>query len=79
MTELAALLVRSSIGSLRTRARCALCGRTPLPGERMHEMDSGRLVCDLCFKQLPEKERRAVRTERVRASEHHLAVGPKAA
>jgi hypothetical protein len=79
MTELAALLVRSSIGSLRTRARCALCRRTPLPGERMHEVVSGRLLCDLCFKQLPEEDRRAVRTERVRASEHRFPVGPKAA
>jgi len=80
MPELASMLVRSSIGTLSpTTASCGECGRTPLAGERMHELDSGRTLCDLCFAQLPEERRLAVRTERVRASERRLAVVVRAA
>ena len=48
-------------------------------GERLHEMDSGRRLCDLCLAQLPEEDRRAVRSELVHASERHISVAPKAA
>ena len=58
---------------------CSQCQRTPVPGERLHEMDTGRLLCDLCLADLPEEDRQAVRTERVGASERRLAVVPKAA
>jgi hypothetical protein len=54
--------------------RCGKCDRTPLAGERLHEMDTGRVLCDLCLLALPEEDRRAVRSERVHASERHLAV-----
>lgn len=80
MPELAAFLLRSSIGTLSsTDASCAECRRTPLAGERLHELDGGRVLCDLCFAGLPEERRRAVRTERVHASERRLAVVPRAA
>ena len=80
MPELAAMLVRSSIGTLpSTTAACGDCRRTPLAGERMHELDGGRTLCDLCFAGLPEERRYAVRTERVHASERRLAVVPRAA
>ena len=74
------MIVRSSIGTLpSTSASCAACRRTPLAGERMHELDGGRILCDLCFARLPEERRLAVRTERVHASERRLAVEPRAA
>jgi hypothetical protein len=80
MPDLAAMLVRSSIGTLaQADASCADCRRTPLAGERMHELDGGRVLCDLCFARLPEDRRRAVRTERVHASERRLSVVPRAA
>jgi hypothetical protein len=80
MPELANFLVHSSIGTLAsTGTSCGDCRRTPLPGERVHELDGGRLLCDLCFAGLPEERRLAVRTERVHASERRLAVVPRAA
>jgi hypothetical protein len=45
----------------------------------VHELDGGRKLCDLCFADLPEEHRVAVRTERVHASERRLAVVPRAA
>jgi hypothetical protein len=45
----------------------------------VHELDSGRTLCDLCFAVLPDERRLAVRTERVHASERPLEVAPKAA
>jgi hypothetical protein len=80
MPDLAAFLVRSSIGTLAsTDVPCGGCRRTPLPGERLHELDGGRVLCDLCFAELPEERRLAVRTERVHASERRLAVVRRAA
>ena len=80
MPELASMLVRSSIGTLAASAtKCGDCRRTPLAGERLHELHGGRTLCDLCFAVLPEERRLAVRTERVHASERRLAVVPRAA
>ena len=80
MPEMAALLVRSSIGTLPpSTASCGDCRRTPLAGARMHELDGGRTLCDLCFARLPDERRLAVRTERVHASERRLTVAPRAA
>jgi hypothetical protein len=80
MPDLAAMLVRSSIGTLPSSATaCGECRRTPLPGERLHELDGGRTLCDLCFARLPEERRWAVRTERVHASDRRLAVVRRAA
>jgi hypothetical protein len=80
MPDLAGMLLRRSIGSLGpSRESCDECRRTPLAGERLHELDSGRLLCELCFGALPEERRLAVRSERVQAGERRLAVAPKAA
>ena len=74
------MLVRSSIGTLATTAAsCGDCRRTPLAGERVHVLDGGRMLFDLCFAGLPEDRRKAVRTERVHASDRRLAVVPRAA
>jgi len=66
-----------SLGSGRTC--CSGCRRIPLVGERLHEMDTGRMLCDLCVSQLPEDKRVLVRTERVHACDRHLTVAPRAA
>lgn len=80
MPDLAAMLLRRSIGSLRaSQDSCGECRRTPVAGERLHELDSGRVLCELCFGALPEERRLAVRSERVHAGERRLAVVPKAA
>jgi hypothetical protein len=80
MPDLAALMMRRSIGSLGpSRDTCQKCRRTPLAGEMLHELDTGRLMCELCYAALPEGRRRAVRSERVHVGEHGLAVAPKAA
>jgi hypothetical protein len=80
MPDLAALLLRRSIGSLGpSRDCCSECRRTPLIGERLYELDSGRMLCELCFVALPEERRTSVRSERVHVSERRLAVVPKAA
>ncbi len=74
------MLLRSFIGALpATAARCAGCRRTPLAGEIVHRLESGRLVCELCFAALPAGDRQATGSERVHASERRLAVVPKAA
>lgn len=59
--------------------RCSGCRRTPLAGERLHEMETGRILCELCVAALPEHERHAVRSERVGAGERRLSVVPRAA
>jgi CRISPR/Cas system-associated protein Cas10 (large subunit of type III CRISPR-Cas system) len=79
MPDLASMLLRRSLGSPSIDPTCDACHRTPLPGERLHEMRSGRTLCDLCRAALPEDKRQAVRSERVHASARHLAVVPKAA
>jgi hypothetical protein len=80
MPDLSGLLLRKSVGALRSnREQCARCDRTPLAGERLHEMDTGRTLCELCVIALPEEKRTTVRVQRVHASDHHLTVAPKAA
>ena len=80
MPDLAGMLLRRSVGSLDSgRACCSRCRRTPLVGERLHEMDTGRMMCDLCVTELPEAKRVSVRTERVHAADRHLTVAPRAA
>ena len=74
------MLLRRSLGALSAGgSNCSSCKRTPLAGERLHELDSGRLLCDLCFGALPKERRLAVSSQRVGASERRLAVGPRAA
>jgi hypothetical protein len=79
MPDLTRMLMRSSIRALGSGDQCQDCGRTPLAGERVHELGSGLQLCELCFGALPDESRQAVRSERVHASERRLAVVPKAA
>jgi hypothetical protein len=79
MPDLDSMLLRQCLGSLGGGARCSSCKRTPLAGECLHELDSGPLLCDLCYGALPEDQRAAVRSQRVGASERPLTVAPKAA
>jgi hypothetical protein len=80
MPDLGAMLLRRCLGSVSpTSDGCGECRRIPLAGERMHELDSGPVLCELCFGALPEEHRQAVRSERVHAGERRLAVVPKAA
>jgi hypothetical protein len=80
MPDLAAMLMRRSIGSLPPPdEQCHDCRRNPLAGERVHRLGSGRQLCELCFGALPAESRQAVRSDRVHASERRLAVVPKAA
>jgi hypothetical protein len=80
MPDLSAFLLRRSLGALAPSGEsCGSCRRTPLAGERMQELDTGRVLCDLCFAKLPESRRRVVRTERVSASERPLEAVPRAA
>ena len=80
MPDLAAILLRKSARSLDSgRQRCTACHRTPLVGERLHEMDTGRVLCDLCLTAVPAADRHAVRSERVHATDRHLTVAPRAA
>jgi hypothetical protein len=77
MPDLGAILVRRSVGALNSgRPHCSSCRRTPLTGERLHETDGGRQLCELCVLDLPEDARHVVRVERIHASERHLAVEP---
>lgn len=80
MPDLATMLLRRSVGSLsRSRTECSSCRRTPLVGERLHETDRGRHLCDLCAGDIPEADRNFVRVERIHAGERQLAVGPRVA
>src|ERR687896_582015 len=50
MPDLGAMLLRRSLGSLSPSSDgCGECRRIPLAGERPHELDSGRVLCELCF------------------------------
>ena len=74
------MLLENSLSRLaEVVGRCGACRRAPLPGECLHELESGRVLCELCFVALPEERRVAVRSERVFAGERRLAVVPKAA
>ena len=81
MPDLGAMLLRKSLGSVtpNEEGRCSACERTPLAGEHLHEMDTGRILCELCLIALPESDRVAVRSERVHASERHIPVARRAA
>ena len=79
MPDLAGMLMRSSIGALAPSEQCNDCRRTPLAGERVHELRSGQQLCELCFAALPDESRQAVRSQRVHASERRLSVVPRAA
>lgn len=74
------MLVRRSVGALSSgRAHCSSCRRTPLVGERLHETDGGRQLCELCVLDAPAGDRNVIGVKRIHASERHLPVGPRVA
>ena len=78
--EIASLLLRNSLGSLHSdRDQCSGCRRTPLIGELLHVLESGRQVCSLCLSETGGREGEPVRSDRVRATDKKLAVVPRAA
>ena len=73
-------ILKKSIGDIRSHcAHCGACGRTPVPGEFIHRLESGRAVCSLCLAKVPASKRAGAVPERVHASERHLAIAPRAA
>jgi hypothetical protein len=80
MPEMSGMFMRLSVGTLTEMvSRCGGCRRAPLPGECLHELESGRVLCELCFAAVPEERRVAVRSERVGTGVRRLTVVPKAA
>jgi hypothetical protein len=78
--EIGSILFRKSVGALgRDARRCARCRRVPLPGEMLHELESHRVVCQLCLSTLPESKRGTVGCERVPVSDRRLNVTARAA
>jgi len=80
VSSLARRILRKSISAMRSECvHCSECRRTPVPGEFIHRLDAGPVVCSLCLGRLPESRRAAASAERVHASERHLSVAPRAA
>ena len=79
MPDISPFLIRVCMSVPSQATSCSECHRTPLAGERIHRLESGILLCELCFGALPEDSRVAVRSDRVRAGERALAVVPRAA
>jgi hypothetical protein len=79
MPDISPFLIRVCMGAPSQASSCAECRRTPLAGERIHRVESGTLLCELCFGALPEEDRVAVRSDRVHASDRALSVVPRAA
>lgn len=78
--DLESILLRNSVGSMETaRTTCSACRRTPLTGERLHRLDSGDVLCDLCLASIPEERRASLSSERMLAGERRLPVVPHAA
>ena len=75
--DLPSILLRKAIsGMTGDRTCCASCRRTPVPGEMLHVYEGERRLCDLCA---VDSRGTPLRSERVHASERHLAVMPRAA
>ena len=70
-------LLRKGVGALtRARPHCADCGRTPLPGERIHLYEHDTLVCALCR---PRRAKEPDSTQLVHSPEHGGSVRLRAA
>ena len=77
--DLASILRRKARTRQQDRAHCSGCNRVPLAGEMIHELESRRLVCQLCLDRLPESKRATIGTERVHVAERPLAIISRAA
>ena len=79
MPDIASILLRKSVGALSSgRTHCSSCRRTPLVGERLHETDEGRQLCELCVVET-HAGGHVISVHRVHASERQLPVGPRIA
>lgn len=79
MPDIAGILLRKSVGALSSgRTHCSSCRRTPLVGERLHETDEGRQLCELCVLDAHASSH-VISVHRVHASERQLPVGPRVA
>lgn len=78
--NLESIMLQKSIGSMESdRPTCSRCRRTPLVGEFLHRLESGRRLCGLCLAGLPDADRPSVRSERVHAAERSIPVEKRAA
>lgn len=78
--DLESIMLQKSIGSMESdRPTCSRCRRTPLVGEFLHRLGSGKLLCGLCLAGLPEPDQDSVRSERVHAAERSIPVAKRAA
>ena len=78
--DIASILVRNSVGRLQNdEPQCSRCRRTPLVGELIHTLSSGRRACSLCVARAVAVEGEPVDVERVRSGERPLAVAKRAA
>ena len=79
--EIASILLQTRLGAVGGEPpRCSECERTPLVGERIHELGSGKRVCSLCVAGVAGTEGEPVASELVHASARRLAVAkPRAA
>ncbi|MEJ7717687.1 MAG: hypothetical protein WKF31_06810 [Thermoleophilaceae bacterium] len=69
------MLLRKGLGSMAvSREHCRGCRRTPLAGERIYVLASGRTVCALCRARLPQEKREGAQAHLVHAAERPLAV-----
>ena len=76
--DFGSLVLRKGLGAMASeRPRCSACRRTPLTGERLHQLETRELLCDLCLARLPEHRREPVRSDRVPAGERRLAVASR--
>ena len=77
--DLASILRLKARSRQEDRDRCSSCNRSPLAGELLHELESHRMVCQLCLGELPESKRATISSLRVHASERPLAIVSRAA
>jgi hypothetical protein len=77
--HLSSVLRRKARSRGNDPTRCSGCQRHPLAGELLHELESHRVVCQLCLVRLPESKRATVASERVHAADKRLAVVARAA
>jgi hypothetical protein len=74
--DISSELQAHSVQARTTSPECSGCERRLLPGETLHVYESGRALCTLCARGLPDEP---LRRERIHASPMPLAVVPRAA
>lgn len=77
--DLASILRLKARPRAANRSCCSSCSRVPLAGELLHELENGRVVCQLCLRKLPASKRVTIGSERVHVGERPLTVVARAA